>query len=230
MSGADEPARQRAALKRRIDGIEADVTAADGSRDRFFDAVYEAAGEDPAAVPWADLRAKPELVDWLARNPGGNRRAIDVACGLGDNAEAIAAAGYDTVGFDGSRKAVGWARQRFPASPVDYRIADLLDLPGEWRGAFDLVNECYTVQAVPPDMHPAFSRAIASLVAPGGVLLVYMRRRDEGGPVSGPPWPLSPRELAIFGDFGLKRIEHRPFVLGRADRDIPVVFDVWRRF
>jgi hypothetical protein len=37
----------------------------------------------------------------------------------------------------------------FPQSAVDYRVADLFDAPSEWRGAFDLVHELYTLQALP---------------------------------------------------------------------------------
>ena len=226
MSGADDEfAARRAALSRRVGEIE----ARSGNRANFFDGVYDMAGDDPSAVPWADLKPKAELVGWLAGNPGRGGRAIDVACGLGDNAEAIAAAGYRTVAFDGSEKAIRWARERFPESDVDYRVADLLDVPAEWRSTFDLVNECYTIQSVPPDRHAAFAAAIAGLVKPGGTLLVYMRRRDEGSEASGPPWPLMPSELEIFSTMGFERVAHRPFALNRPDRTIPIVFDVWRR-
>src|SRR5690606_21942980 len=134
-------------------------------RAAFFDMVYEMAGGDASSVPWADLAPKPELVEWLAANPGGRRRAIDVACGLGDNAEAISAAGYATTAFDGAGKAIDWARRRFPETSVDYRVADLLAPPDAWRRGFDLVHECYTVQSVPPERHEAFARAVAELVA-----------------------------------------------------------------
>ena len=102
-------------------------------------------------MPWADLSAKHKLADWLQNNPGGGKRAVDVGCGLGDNAEALAEAGYATIGFDFSGDAISWAEQRFRESDVDYHVADLFDLPTEWIGAFDLVHECYTLQSIPPE-------------------------------------------------------------------------------
>ena len=160
------------------------------SRAEFFDAVYRGAGDDPGAVPWADLKPKAELVEWLGRNPGHGRSAIDIACGLGDNAEAIAAAGWKTTAFDLAPDAISWAKKRFTLSSVEYLVADLLDPPAAWTARFELVNECYTLQAVPPEVMPRLRRAICDLVAPGGRLLVYARVRPDGAEASGPPWPL----------------------------------------
>ena len=135
-------------------------------RESWFRAVYRGAGGDPAAVPWADLAPKQVLVDWLAENPGAGKTAIDIACGLGDNAEALAAAGYDTSAFDLAPEAIEWAKKRFPETSVDYRAADLFDLPAEWQGKFDLVHECYTVQALKDPLRSGAIAALAGLVAP----------------------------------------------------------------
>jgi hypothetical protein len=40
---------------------------------------------------------------------------------------------------------VAIARERYPASSVDYRVAYLFDLPAAWDRAFDLVLEVITV-------------------------------------------------------------------------------------
>ncbi len=63
---------------------------------------------------------------------------------------AEAAAAGDPAGwaFDVSPTAVAEAAQRFAGSPVKYQVADLLAPPPEWTGAFDLVVEIYTVQAL----------------------------------------------------------------------------------
>jgi SAM-dependent methyltransferase len=180
-------------------------------------------------VPWADLAPKAELVDWLAAHPGEGQLAVDVGCGLGDNAEALALAGYRTTGFDLSPKAVAWARQRFPQSAVDYCAADLFDLPADWLGRFDLVHECYTLQALSGDLRERAFAAVASLVAPGGRLLVLTRTAPEGSTPDGPPWPLAPSELGRFSSLGLQRIEHHPYDIRKGERVVAHVRDVWQR-
>jgi ubiquinone/menaquinone biosynthesis C-methylase UbiE len=72
-----------------------------------------------------------------------------VGCGLGDDAEYVAGRGFDTVAFDISASAIRAARRRYPDSAVHYVTADLLDPPGEWERAFDLVVESLTLQALP---------------------------------------------------------------------------------
>lgn len=232
MTGKEDPAAfaaRRAAARARIDPLAKRYMGEKGDRRHFFQAIYDTAGGDAAGIPWADLEPKKEIADWLGDNPGHGRTALDIACGLGDHAEAIAAAGYRTCAFDISEKAVAWARQRFPESNVDYRTADLLDLPKSWQTGFDLVNECYTVQSVPPPLHRRFVEAISSLVAPGGTLLVYARTRPQGGEHEGPPWPLMPSELEFFRGFGLRRVGEDFFSVNRSDRVVPHVFAVWQR-
>ncbi|MEM8813253.1 MAG: class I SAM-dependent methyltransferase [Pseudomonadota bacterium] len=191
------------------------------ARRTWFEQVYDLADDDPAAVPWADLAPKPVLLDWLAAHPGDGRLAIDVACGLGDNAEAIAAAGYETTAFDLAEGAITWARRRFAHSPVDYHVADLFNLLPEWQARFDFVHETYTIQALQGDLRAAAFSAVASLVRPGGLLLVVCRSREEGQEVVGPPWPLSPGELARFDALGLVRDVEKDFVVEQPDRSIP---------
>lgn len=187
----------------------------------WFDALYADAADDPARVPWADLAPKQGLTEWLSRHPGEGRRALDVGCGLGDNAEAIAAAGYATTAFDLSDHAVAWARRRFPRSPVRYQTADLFDPPAAWRGAFDLVHECFTLQALDGDLRRDAFPAVASFVAAGGRLLVIALVRDEGTAADGPPWPLMPSEIARFEALGFTREEETRYRLERHGRTVP---------
>ena len=100
--------------------------------------------------------------------------------------------------FDVSPTAIEGARRRFPNSTVDYRVADLLELPPEWVGAFDLVAECITVQALPVALRSRAIGAIASAVAPGGTLVVVSGISDGDGRRDGPPWPLTRAELDRF--------------------------------
>lgn len=225
----DDFERRREEWKARINGMDRATTSIDPRRGQFFDAIYEQAGGDAAVVPWADLRPKDRLASWVAANPGKGRTAVDVACGLGDNAEAIAAAGYRTTAFDGSPKAIDWVKRRFPDSAVDYQVADLLHAPGPWLEFFDLVHECYTIQSVPPQLHDAYIRAISRLVRPGGLLLVYTRTRPASTEPDGPPWPLTLRDARRFAEYNFECLSEELFDLVRSDRSIPHAFSQWRR-
>ncbi len=175
----------------------------------WFERLYVAAEDGEAVVPWDRDEPNRLLVEWTRSNAvdGAGRRALVVGAGLGADAEHIAGLGFETVAFDIAATAVRIARERFPESRVEYRTADLLDPPAEWRGAFDLVVESITVQALPPDLHPAATARVTEMVAPGGTLLVISGGRDErDGPVEGPPWPLTRAEIEAFARDGLQPV------------------------
>lgn len=170
---------------------------------RFFEERY-AAG-DPAGLPWVGLRPRPALLEWLGSRPDRpGASAIVVACGYGDDAEELAARGYRVRAFDVAPSAIARCRERFPDSPVDYRAADLFDLPAEWAGGHDLVVEIQTIQSLPLARRAATISAVAGLVAPGGELFVRAAGRADDAPAGGRPWPLSRAELAGFGAAGLR--------------------------
>jgi SAM-dependent methyltransferase len=196
-------AARRLAARARLDALD-DTGATDPYRRAWFEAVYETAGDDPAQIPWADLKPHPLLAEWLARAaaPTRNARALDIGCGLGDNAAAIAAKEWRVTGFDLSPRAIAWAKSRFPA--LEFVTADLFAPPAAWIGAFDLVHECYTLQALPDAPRADAMRRLAGFVRPGGTLLVIARARDAAGPAAGPPWPLTHDELIQFTTHGLR--------------------------
>jgi SAM-dependent methyltransferase len=197
---------RRRAAREKLDAI--DPAKASGGGDPYrrdwFNAVYELAGDDPAAVPWAGLAPHPLLAQWLAGRSLAGRRALDVGCGLGDNADALAAAGAAVTAFDLAPGAIGWAQRRFPSGAVAFRVADLFDPPPEWARAFDLVHELYTLQALPASLLGQAARALAGFVAPGGALLVISRARDEGQAIDGPPWPLTRPDIKALAVDGLR--------------------------
>ncbi|MEZ5801166.1 MAG: hypothetical protein R3D29_12765 [Nitratireductor sp.] len=99
-----------ARLKIRIDPL--DKNMIDGGDAALSSSVYDMAAGDAQAVPWADLKPKPQLQQWLASNHGNGRTAVDIACGLGDNAEAMGCR-LSNNGFRSCGKAVSG---RFSAS------------------------------------------------------------------------------------------------------------------
>ena len=217
---SDNFAERRLAARKATGPIQAQAEAR-GEPLAWFDEVYSRAAGDTAMVPWADEEAHPGLAEWIARSGEIHEgKALDVGCGLGDNAEALAATGYDVTAFDLSPVAIDWAKKRFPETRVEYVTASLLDPPVEWLGAFDLVHETYTLQALKqPEQRQAFD-ALASLVAPGGKLLVICRTRGEDDEIKGPPWPLSRSEIMRFESLGLTARAFQSFTVTDKDRSI----------
>jgi SAM-dependent methyltransferase len=177
----------------------------------MFEAIYTGAEAGAAKPPWDYGAPRPQLVEWAeARDlAGGGREALVVGCGYGADAEFLALLGFRTTGFDFAPTAIAGARRKYPDNEVTYLVADVLDLPGEWQGRFDLVVESLTVQSMPPEQHTVASRNIAGLVAPHGTLLVLATTREEDSEVTGPPWPLTRSEVEVFanGDLVLRRLE-----------------------
>ena len=111
-----------------------------------------------------DRRWKARVVELSAVRPGLN--ALDLACGTGDIAFALATRGADVVGLDITHRMVQLARAKGGAAR--FVTGDMLALPfGD--EAFDVVTTGYGLRNVPD-----IPRAIAEMrrvLKPGGVLI-----------------------------------------------------------
>jgi SAM-dependent methyltransferase len=175
----------------------------DGDPTGWFERLYADAAQGQAIVPWDRRAPHPLLVEWIERQPASSvGRTLVVGSGLGDDAAFLAAQGYRVIAFDISRSAIESARRRFPATPADFRVADLLNPPTEWRHHFDLVVETYTTQSLPVRLRPTVVLHVGRFVAPGGKLLVLAVAGDA--PVDGPPWPLSRADIESYAVEGLE--------------------------
>ncbi|HVO99599.1 MAG TPA: class I SAM-dependent methyltransferase [Bryobacteraceae bacterium] len=177
----------------------------------WFDKLYQ---EGIEVVPWAELRPNPNLVQFA----GAGKTALVVGCGLGDDAEQVAAWGFKTMAFDVSPTAIEACKRRFPESPVRYETGDVLAPPEKWKRQFDFVLESYTVQALPPDVRAQAIRGVASFVKDGGMLLVIARAREERDPPGEMPWPLTRQELNLFTEFGLTETSFEDYMDGETRR------------
>lgn len=185
-----------------------------GDATGWFETLYQSAQGAASVIPWADGQANANLIQWLESQPPVEpdehgelgKRALVVGCGLGDDAEALAARGLHVTAFDVSPSAIVWCRERFPQSEVNYQAADLFQPPNEWVGAFDFVFEAYTLQALPLELRANATRNVAGFLAPGGTLLIVARARDHAEPLGTMPWPLSREDLAPVTSAGLETI------------------------
>ncbi|MGI8646582.1 MAG: nitrilase-related carbon-nitrogen hydrolase, partial [Nocardioides sp.] len=181
----------------RGDKLAAEVIAR-GEPTRWFDRLYAEGVAGDITMPWD--RADPHVLlrEWAerARLDGTGKRAVVVGCGLGADAAYLASLGFATVGFDVAPTAIEVARARHGDAGVEFRVADLVALPEEWTGAFDLVVEIFTIQALPDPPRAEAARRVTSLVAPGGSLLAVAFRHDGStSPEKGPPFALTQQTM-----------------------------------
>jgi 2-polyprenyl-3-methyl-5-hydroxy-6-metoxy-1,4-benzoquinol methylase len=200
-----------------------------GDPDGWFEEFYARAGGDVEKVYWADREPGPHLVAYLEQHPAPEgARAVTIGCGLGDDAEALAASGHEVTAFDISPAAIDMCRQRFPDSTVDYRVADLFDLPAAWRRSYDLVYECNTIQILTGANRTAARDAMADLVKPGGVILVSCRSRNQGEGLDAWPLALDRAEIDGFVRAGLTEMLFEAYD-DEQDPPVPHFFAVYRR-
>jgi SAM-dependent methyltransferase len=179
----------------------------DGRPTAWFDELYAAGATGEVSMPWD--RGEPQVLlrEWAESTglSGQGRRAVVVGSGLGADAEYVASLGFETTGFDIAETAVRLARERHPGTSVDYRVADLLALPDDLVGAFDLVVEIFTIQALPDPPRAAAIAGVRSLVAPGGILLAIQFRYDGTEPADvGPPFPQTEETMRSIAADGLE--------------------------
>lgn len=203
--------------------------AAQGDPDGWFEEFYARADGDINRVYWADLEPLPLLRDWLQEHPApAGNTAVTIGCGLGDDAELLAQKGYRVTAFDISPSAIAMCRNRYPASSVDYLVADLFAPPAEWRHRFDLVYECNTIQILSGENRPRAIDAMADLVAPGGVVIVSCRSREEEPQPDAFPIELDREEINGFRRAGLNEIHFLAYN-DHQDPPVPHFFAVYQR-
>jgi 2-polyprenyl-6-hydroxyphenyl methylase/3-demethylubiquinone-9 3-methyltransferase len=112
----------------------------------------------------------PLRLDWLqAQVPLAGKRVLDVGCGGGILADAMARQGADVLGIDLSGKALKVAQLHAleaGTSGVEYREVSAEALAAQMPGAFDVVTCMEMLEHVPDPA--SIVRAVSTLVKPGG--------------------------------------------------------------
>lgn len=174
----------------------------------WFEVLYREAEEGKSTIPWDDHHPTPHLVDFWMQHPlpTEGKSALVTGCGLGDDAEQLAAWGFRTTAFDISEAAIRACRKRFLDSRVEYQAANLLEPPKDWRGRFDFVFEANTLQVLPAALRAQATKNTAGFLRPGGLLLVIARGREPSEPEGQMPWPLTRSEISAFTAQGLEEL------------------------
>jgi 2-polyprenyl-6-hydroxyphenyl methylase / 3-demethylubiquinone-9 3-methyltransferase len=123
-------------------------------------------------------RMNPTRVEWIEGLLHGPTRILDVGCGAGLAAEALARRGHDVLGIDAAGEAIEAARTHASRADlaVSYRSCLAEDLVAE--GATFPAITCLEVIEHVPD--PAgFLRVLVQLLEPGGLLVLSTLNRTR---------------------------------------------------
>lgn len=201
----------------------------------------EIAHFDALAADWWDPngpmrplhRMNPLRVDWMDRQVGRSVRWLDVGCGAGLAAEALARRGHEVIGVDaaGAAIAAGRAHADGLGLQLAYRegVADELLAEGL---KFPVISALEVIEHVPDPV--GFMTVLSGLLEPGGKLFVSTLNRTRRSwltaiagaeyalrilPVGTHDWTkfLSPAELsAAAREAGLRTIALAGMVPGPA--------------
>jgi 2-polyprenyl-6-hydroxyphenyl methylase/3-demethylubiquinone-9 3-methyltransferase len=123
---------------------------------------------NPLRVSWIDQRITTRL--------GAPVRLLDLGCGAGIAAEALARRGHTVLGVDASAEAIAAAEVHAEGEGLSliYRTGAAEDLVAEGQ-TFDVVTALEVIEHV--EDQPAFMRLLAELTAPGGLVFVSTLNR-----------------------------------------------------
>ncbi|HIP20980.1 MAG TPA: methyltransferase domain-containing protein [Sulfurimonas sp.] len=172
----------------------------------WFEDLYKQNETKHENIPWARQDVNPLLQTYLDTKKVHKGKALVIGCGLGDDAFALANAGYDTLAIDISQTALRIAQKRFPDSNITYEKQDIFHMPTKYVEYFDFIFEAFTIQSLPREFREKMVEAVAQCVAKEGELLVVAHKKELND--GGPPWPLTEVEIGQF-DAHLQKIDFK---------------------
>lgn len=135
---------------------------------------YSSARFTPGATTLeAAQRAK---VAAIVERLGPAHSVLEIGCGWGTLAAAMADAGMDVTAISLSDRQLEWARRQHAGRAIEFRHQDYRDVSGE----FDAIASVEMVEAVGRAYWPAFLDCLARCLKPGGrAAIQYILIRDD---------------------------------------------------
>lgn len=141
-------------------------------------------------APWEIGKAQPAVASLIERG-GFKGRVLEVGCGTGENAMAIALAGgahlREVVGIDRSAAAIDEASEKCRArqNTAKFVVGDALDLAATVTGTFDTVLDSGFFHALSDQARVRYVRSLERILRFGAnlhVLCFSDEEPDWGGP------------------------------------------------
>ena len=186
-------------------------------------------------TPWDTGIPEPELARLLAQFEIGPTRALEMGCGTGTDAIQLARGGFDVVGVDLSRKAIGRAIEKAAEAgvTVDFRAADLLELP-DLGEPFPLVFDRGVYHVMRRVHLFGFLKTLERVTSPGGHYMTFAGNANQQ--VEGEEGPPRVHAAELCGElaplFELVQLTECHFVGTVTDgnpRDVLAWSALWRR-
>jgi predicted TPR repeat methyltransferase len=142
-----------------------------------FDLLY-AKNIDPWGFQVPQFSYQRQKYDTIARLVPDRvyENALDLGCGIGLLTERLASRAGHVLGLDVSQVAIDAARTRLAHNPaLEFRQADILNLPDDLDGRFDLIvvaDVLYYLSPMSDAMLKHMAQRLRRLLKPGGVCVL----------------------------------------------------------
>ncbi len=123
-------------------------------------------------TPWDTQITPPEVEAFIDEAAPG--RALDLGCGTGTNAVALARNGWTVTGIDFSPKAIRAARAKAAQNElaIDFRIGSVADLSG-LCGPFDFALDIGCLFCLAPPEQKTYASGLRRLLPTGACYMLY---------------------------------------------------------
>ena len=150
------------------------------------------------------------LYEWCMGQASGDSVCLDVGCGEGYGASALARQVKRLTAIDVDRKTIAAAREKYRAKNLNFMVYDGRQLPFA-ENSFDIVTAFHVLEHVKDDFY--FVDEAKRVLKPGGKLILATPNKEMR--LSGTMAPWNIHHFREYNDFDLKMILACPF--GGAD-------------